>query len=175
MQHLAQEEFKSLIQNVSNPRHRLMLKVGFNHGLRVTELTSLTKENIRDGYVRTDRLKGSRGTIHPYVASEDPDLDEAEGLKILAGTLSNGERLFPMTRNGVYKMMQRAGELAGIPHHKLHPHVLKHSCAMRLIEALDIHEVQKYLGHKSLASTGEYLKPDEDAVGRKAARALAGK
>ena len=46
---------------------------------------------------------------------------------------------------------------------------------MKLIEVLGIHEVQKYLGHKSLASTGEYLKPDEEAVGRKAARVLAGK
>ena len=152
-----------------------MLKVGLNHGLRITELINLTKENIRDEHIQVDRLKGSRGTVHPYVASDDPDLDEAEGLKKLSGTLANGERLFPITRNGAYKLMQRAGTLAGIPHYKLHPHVLKHGCAMKLIEVLGIHEVQKYLGHKSLASKGEYLNPDEEAVGRKAARVLAGK
>jgi len=141
-----------------------MFKVAFLHGLRVSELITLKRESIRDGYVTVQRLKGSNKTTQPFVASPDPDLDEARELHELYNTLKPGERLFPMTRNGVYKLMQRAGSRAGIPAHKLHPHALKHSCAMVGIKNMGIHLVRQYLGHKSISSTGEYLKETDEAA-----------
>jgi integrase len=151
-----------------------MFKVAFLHGLRVSEVINLTKEDIRDGYIKVQRLKGSEKTTHLFVKSEDHEVDEAEGLQNLYSVLKPGELLFPMTRNGVYKLMQRAGKRAGIPAHKLHPHSLKHSCAMNLIDSISIHELKEYLGHKSLNSTGMYLNPDEETVSKKAAKVFAG-
>lgn len=153
---------------IPNSRQRLMLKVGLLHGLRVSELINLKKENIRDGYIKVQRLKGSEKTTQRFV----PDI--AEELNALYIAAKPNERLFPMTRSGVYKLMQRAGQRAGIPVHKLHPHILKHTCAMNLIKTLGIHEVQEYLGHRSLSSTGEYLNPDEEEVSIKASAALSG-
>jgi len=143
-----------------------MLKVAFLHGLRVTEFTSLTRESIKDGYLQVQRLKGSLKTVQPFVKNDDPDLDESVELSELYKALKPGERLFPMTRNGVYKLMQRAGERAGIPSHKLHPHALKHSCAMVAIDKIGIQRVRQYLGHKSIASTGEYLKESDETASR---------
>ena len=39
-----------------------MLLVAYNHGLRVSEVLSLTKENIQDGALVIQRLKGSNKT-----------------------------------------------------------------------------------------------------------------
>jgi integrase/recombinase XerD len=172
MNHLTQDEIKALLQEVPDPLQRLMFKVGFLHGLRVSELINLTREDIRDGYVKVQRLKGSMKTIQPFVKHSDSALDESDELTSLFGTLAPKERLFPMTRNGVYKLMQRAGKRAGIPTHKLHPHALKHSCAMAVIGKVGIEEVRQYLGHKSLSSTGEYLKVSDEMASRAFAGAI---
>lgn len=149
-----------------------MVCVGFLHGLRVSELTQLTRESIRDGHLDVQRLKGSLRTIQPFVKHPDPLLDESHALNKLYGTLKPGERLFPWTRNGVYKMIQKAGIKAGIPVHKLHPHALKHSCAMLSIKQAGIENVRQYLGHKSIKSTGEYLKVTDDEASRAFASAF---
>lgn len=173
MQHLTQDEIKQLLRAVPKDRQRLMLKVGFLHGLRVTELINLTREDIRDGYVKVQRLKGSLRTVQPYVSSADLELDEATELRMLYCTLKPTERLFPMTRNGVYKLMQRAGTKAGLPMHKIHPHVLKHSCAMATIKVAGIEMVRQYLGHRTISSTGEYLRESDETASQAVKQAFA--
>lgn len=103
---------------------RLMLLVGFWHGLRISELINLRGRDIRGGYLSAQRLKGSNKTIQPFVDCADPELDEAEALTELGQKLKSNDKLFDITRFGVYKLMQRAGERAGLPPHKCHPHVL---------------------------------------------------
>ena len=88
------------------------------------------------------------------------------GLTELFGTLKAGEIVFPITRGGAYKLMQRAGKRAGLPTHKLHPHSLKHSCAMAVVNKIGIQELRTYLGHKSLNSTGAYLKESDETASR---------
>lgn len=168
MHHLDKDEFSRLLKEIPNERWRTMLKVSLYHGLRVSETLSLKRENIADGYVHIRRLKGSDKTSQHYVP------DEARELSTLYTKTKPGELLFPITRSGVFRLMKRAAVRAGIPLHKVHPHALKHSCAMQLIEKIGIHELQTYLGHKSLSSTGAYLNPDEDTVSKKAAAAFGG-
>lgn len=50
-------------------------------------------------------------------------------------------------------------KLPGLPKAKAHPHAFKHPCALQLIDSAGIHRTQAWLGHKSMASTGAYLKP----------------
>ena len=166
MKHLTIDELKALLKEIPTDRQRLMIKVGFLHGLRVSELINLTREDIRDGYIKVQRLKGSMKTVQPYVRHPDSEIDESEALEALYGTLRSGEKLFPMTRNGVYRLMQRTGKRAGIPAHKLHPHVLKHTCAMLSIDKIGIQKVRQYLGHKSIASTGAYLNETDETASK---------
>jgi integrase/recombinase XerD len=166
MVHLSKDEIKSLLREVKNPRHRLMLKVTMLHGLRVSEVINLTREDVRDNYIKVQRLKGSLKTVQPYVSSTDPELDEATELTALFGTLKPGERLFPVCRDTVNKLMLKAGTKAGIPRHKLHPHALKHSCAMITIKTTGIENVRQYLGHKTISSTGEYLRVADDEASK---------
>lgn len=173
MQYMTREEIKALLR-VVNPKHRLMFKVGFWHGLRVSEFINLTGKNIRDGYVTVQRLKGSLHTCQPYQYHPDPDLDESVELTALALTLKDTDKLFPFAnhRDSPRKIMQRAYTKAGIPLHKLHPHVLKHSIAMQTIQSAGIENVRQWLGHKNISSTGAYLKVSDETASLAIGRAM---
>lgn len=166
MESLSREEYRTLLLDEKiTPRQRLMFKVGFWHGLRVSELAGpkgLVRENIADGYVTCQRRKGSLKTHQKYQEHPDPLLDEATELRALYKELQPGEKLFPMTRSGVLKLMKRIGKRTGLPRHKMHPHILKHSIAMQTISVAGIENVRQHLGHKSIASTGAYLKCTDD-------------
>lgn len=170
-QHLSPEELKKLLAAVPDQRQRLMLKVGYHHGLRVSEIINLEVKNLRDGYVSVKRLKNSMPTAQPFQSDPDPILDEAVELMELSTHLKPGEKAFPMTRFGVVKLMQRAGKRAGLPAHKMHPHVLKHSIAMHTIEAGGIENVRTWLGHRNMSSTGAYLIVSEEEAARSISRA----
>jgi len=154
---LTKDELKRLLSAVNNSSHRLMILVGFWHGLRVSELIDLRARDIQGGFLSVQRLKKSKKTIQPFVYHPDPELSELEGLTELAAKLKPKEKLFDITRFGVYKLMQRAGQRAGLPAHKCHPHVLKHSIAMVMIKRKNIKEVQVYLGHVEGKNTMRYL------------------
>lgn len=164
--HLSRDEMKLLLESVPNTRNRLMLLTGYNHGLRVSELVNIKGVDIRDGYLVVKRLKGSLKTIQPFVRHTDPTFNEAPGLEELARTLGPRERLFPMTTSGVAKLMQRTGSRIGIPRHKLFPHNLKHSIAHATIQAAGIENVRQWLGHKSISSTGAYLRVTDEAAAK---------
>lgn len=164
MNHLTKDELKSLLKEIPSQRSRLMILVAYLHGLRVSEVISLTGSSVRDGYLTVKRLKGSLKTSQPLVSSSDSLMDESAYLPKLAEAVGSNGLLFPMTRNGVYKLMQRYGERAGIPKHKLHPHALKHGCAMASIKVAGIESVRQYLGHRSLSSTGEYLRVNDETA-----------
>ncbi len=46
----------------------------------------------------------------------------------------------------------------GVPRHLCNPHISKHTIAMEVIHSAGIENVRQYLGHKSISSTGAYLK-----------------
>jgi len=172
MHHLTPAQVKQLLAAVPDQRQRLMLLVAFNHGLRVSEVIGLTGASIRDGHVKVQRLKGSLKTIQPYVRNDDPELDESTALTELSRSVGPRERLFPITRFGVYKLIQRAGARAGLPVHLCHPHILKHSIAMAVIHAAGIENTRQWLGHRSIASTGEYLKTSDASAAVAVAKAM---
>ena len=67
-------------------------------------------------------------------------------------------------RSQFWRLVRKYAKAAGIPEHKAHPHVLKHSIAMQTIGSAGIENVRQYLGHKSISSTGAYLRvTDADA------------
>jgi len=58
--------------------------------------------------------------------------------------------------------MKRYGVAIGIPAHLVHPHSLKHSIARHSIKnGVGIEGLKTYLGHKTLSSTGMYLRIDD--------------
>jgi len=155
-----------------NEQHWLLLLVTFAHGLRATEAVNLRKSNFRDGYLVLQRLKGSNKTVQPLVSHANELLDEDTALTLYIATLRSNDKLFDITRHGFLWLMKKLGAQAGIPAHKCHPHVLKHTTAMLSIKSAGIENVRVYLGHRSIASTGEYLKVSQADASRAFAAAV---
>jgi integrase/recombinase XerD len=178
MDHLSWEQLKKLLAVAKDhsPRNWMLLLVIFWHGLRVSEALSLTPRNLRDGHLRIQRLKGSLKTDQPLVSHKNPLLDEKDALLAYVAALRPDEKLFDITRQNVDLIVKRYCEDAGIRSALAHVHVLKHSLAMAMLsEGVALPMLQKRLGHKSLASTGMYLKVSDDQASTAVAKAFSKK
>jgi type 1 fimbriae regulatory protein FimB len=154
-------------------RDWLMILVAFCHGLRASEVVGLQAHDISDGHLIVQRLKGSEKTRQPLLANVEPLLDERQALTEYVRTLQPNQRLFKCCRQTFWRVMQRHAAAAGIAAHKRFPHILKHSIAMQIIQKAGIENTKKYLGHKSGASTLEYLKKSDDEAAAAVRDALA--
>jgi len=65
-----------------------------------------------------------------------------------------------ITTRQVERIIQRAGLKA--LGRAIHPHMLRHTFATRLMRKVDIRTVQTLLGHKTITSTQVYTHPDSD-------------
>lgn len=151
-----------------------MILMAYSHGLRASEVLRLTPDSVKDGLLTVRRLKGSLRTQQPLVASEEPLLDEAEAWFDFTLKTPRNQTVFPISRQQFWRLMQRYAEAAGIPERKRHPHVLKHTIALQTIHSAGIDNVRQYLGHKSMASTGAYLKRTDAEASAAVADALRG-
>ena len=178
MQHLSRDEVVALLRAAKDESERdwLMILVAFNHGLRAAEVAGqldsdvkpgklvhpgIRVMDIRDGHLTVKRLKGSLKTIQPLISHENPLLSEQEALEAAIDGLPARAKVFDITRVQFWRLLQKHCKTAGIPAHKAHPHILKHSVAMAAIKKTGIENVRQYLGHKSIASTGAYLKVND--------------
>jgi integrase len=66
------------------------------------------------------------------------------------------ERGQPFGRMGIGRMIERAGEAAGLPF-SVHVHMLRHSTGYALAaRGMDTRRLQHYLGHASITNTVRY-------------------
>jgi len=174
MVHLSREELLRLLKTAKEHSERdwLLLLVTFSHGLRASEAIGLTKAHFRDGHITVKRLKGSLKTTQTLVSNPvEPLLDEKSAVEKFLRLLGPKDRLFPITRFGFNYIIKRHCRTAGIPAHKAHAHSLKHTCAMTAIRK-GVENARQYLGHKSLNSTGAYLRVSDEQASAAFAEAV---
>ena len=154
----------------ASERDYCAILLSYRHALRASEVCSLNTRNFSDGYITIQRLKGSLKTVQPLFDSEEPLLDERKEITRYLATIPKGQRLFPITRQHYHRLFRAYCLQVGIPAHLAHPHSAKHAIAMELVSKVAINELQRFLGHRSLNSTGMYLRVDDE----KACAAVAG-
>lgn len=66
----------------------------------------------------------------------------------------------PLTVRQVQRIIKRAGEYS--IHRDIHPHILRHTFASRLMRTASMRVVQQLLGHSSISSTQIYTHPNSD-------------
>jgi site-specific recombinase XerD len=151
-------------------RDRALLLLAVQTGLRVSELTGLNCGDLTLGAGACVRCQG-KGRKHRAV----PLLGATEAvLKVWASERAGNrdEPLFP-TRTGrrlssdaVQRLVRKhataaAQQCPSIHPNQLHPHVLRHSCAMALLQAgVDTAVIALWLGHTDIRSTNVYLHAD---------------
>jgi integrase/recombinase XerD len=174
MEALSKPELLALLAAAreNSERDFLMILVAYSHGLRATEVVRMKRDAIEAGHITVSRLKGSLRTVQPLVENENPLLNERAALFAFSASIPQKQRLFPVCRQHFWRLVQRYALAAGIPKRKRHPHILKHTIGMQAIHSAGIENVRQYLGHKSMASTGAYLKVSDAEASAAVGRAL---
>ena len=143
-------------------RNRAMLEVFYAGALRVSEIVSLKREDVKldMGYVLV-RGKGDKERIVPLGRSAQDALSIylRDGRPSLAGD-KNSPFLFiargakKITRQRVWQMVSAASLSSG---RHASPHMLRHSCATHMVEnGADLRTVQTILGHADISTTQVY-------------------
>lgn len=145
-------------------RDRAMLEVLYACGLRVTELVSLTLDqvNLRQGVLRV-MGKGSKERLVPMGEEAIVWVERfvRDGRAVLLGERPS-DVLFPsqrgeqMTRQTFWHRIKHQAQVAGIGK-SLSPHTLRHAFATHLLNhGADLRVVQMLLGHSDLSTTQIY-------------------
>jgi integrase/recombinase XerD len=145
-------------------RDRAMLEVLYACGLRVTELISLTLEqvNLRQGVLRV-MGKGSKERLVPMgeeaIVWLERYMRDARH-ELLSGRPSDvmfpSQRGDQMTRQTFWHRIKHQAKVAGI-NKSLSPHTLRHAFATHLLNhGADLRVVQMLLGHSDLSTTQIY-------------------
>ena len=146
-------------------RDRALLEFLYGTGARVSEAVAVDVLDVDlENRTATVTGKGSRQRMVPlgsYAIDAIGDYLPAR-MDLRKGATDPG-RLFlnargrPLTRQGVWEIVKRNGQKAGIPAEKLSPHVLRHSAATHMVEGgADLRSVQEILGHASISTTQVY-------------------
>jgi integrase/recombinase XerD len=145
-------------------RDRAIAELLYGAGLRVSEAVSLDRQSV-DLENRLVRClgKGNKERVVPigreavealrrYLARGRPFLERRNRQELFLN--ANGGVL---TRAGVFLILRRLAEKAGLEPERIHPHLLRHSFATHLLEGgADLRAVQEMLGHADLATTELY-------------------
>jgi integrase/recombinase XerD len=156
---LTKEETRRLFAAIKNEKHKLMVKLMYSAGLRVSELVNLKIEDfefsknygwVREGKGRKDRMF----IIANILNNEIRNFIEKEDLRVWLFLGRKGEHL---SQKSVQEIVKKASKDAKI-RKNVHCHTLRHSFATHLIEDdYSISDVQSLLGHSSSETTMRYV------------------
>lgn len=151
-------------------RDKALLEFAYASGVRVGELTSLRLRDlaIEEGFASVfgkgskERLvpvgKSAIRALYVYLRELRPSLERGAGKGIV---FLNG-RGGPLSRMGVWKILRKHVERAGIQK-RVTPHTLRHSFATHLLEGgADLAAVQEMLGHADISTTQIYTHVDRE-------------
>ncbi len=174
---LSIEEISKMINSIDGDdplslRNRAMMEVLYSSGLRISELLSLTNEEVhyKDQYLSITG-KGDKERIVPLgdyaVIALRKYMGEARD-SLLNGKKSN--LLFfnykgdMMSRQGFFKFIKKLALDNGITK-EISPHTIRHSFATHLLEnGTDLRVIQEMLGHEDISTTQIYTHLDKSKI-----------
>ncbi len=151
-------------------RDTALLEFAYASGARVSEITGTRVRDLdlESGFARVfgkgakERLvplgRSAARALRVYLRETRPRLEKGKG----AGRLFLNARGAPLSRMGVWKILRKRCEAAGIAR-RVSPHTLRHSFATHLLEGgADLASVQELLGHADIATTQIYTHVDRE-------------
>jgi integrase/recombinase XerD len=171
-QYLEPQDIKQLLaqpdqSTAAGRRDHALLLFLYNTGARVSEALGVRLEHLSLVSPRYVRLfgKGSKERLCPLWRETIAALMQLPAIR--AGRPS--DRVFcnrageGLTRDGVAYLLRKYAKMAALTwpalrNRSVTPHVLRHSCAVALLQAgVDITVIRDYLGHASIATTSRYV------------------
>lgn len=157
---LSTAEVKSLLDVLTNLKHRAMLMVAYSGGLRVSEIAGLRLEDI-DSKRMVIHVRKGKGRKDRFVPLSPKLLDE---LRVYWRASRPRPFLFPgsdphrpITPGSIALVCKSATRRAGLKK-RVSPHTLRHAFATHHLEAgTDVRTIQMLLGHGSIRTTCCYM------------------
>ena len=155
---LTEAERKRLLKPEMSLRDRAILTLFLYAGLRCNELRMLDVEDFdfeaMTIFVRY--AKRSKQRVVPLHAEAAAAVD-AHRAGRTSGPVFLSERKQRISLRRLRTLIKSLGQQAGL-RKDLHPHALRHSFAVALLEAdTDLHTIKSLLGHEKIETTSIYL------------------
>jgi integrase/recombinase XerD len=165
-------------------REHAMFLFAVAHGARAQEICNLRLSdiNFQNEQIHIARLKGSldstqtllkvkgnslfdeKATLRAWLAIRQPDADNY---------VFNSQKSTQLNRITVYKVFKAIARQAGLGETLQHPHVLKHTAAMLMVQqGANAFLIRQHLGHRSFDSTLAYVNPTDSEASAAAAKAF---
>lgn len=157
LKYLKHSQVMRLLQSIPDDRDRLMIRIIYATGVRVSELCTMNVEDV-DFDDQMIRVMGKGGKVRMVFVDEDT-LDEIANIvgTRLSGPLfpgQSGKHISPRTVQLIFKKYAPQG---------ITPHKIRHSYASELYKrSRNLRVVQENLGHASIKTTEVYLHTDID-------------
>ncbi|TBX65190.1 recombinase [Flavobacterium silvisoli] len=166
---LTMEECLRIFRVVDNPKHKLLLLIGYGAGLRLSEIVNLQWNDIHfDEYkihIKNAKGKKDRMVMLPYSIVQS---------LLIYRELYNGKHYVfegqfagePYSSRSVQEVMREALKKSGL-NKKATVHTLRHSFATHLLEnGTDIRYIQQFLGHSDIRTTTIYTHLTSNSVNK---------
>lgn len=156
----SKDEVGKLLSMPRNLKHRTCLSLGYSAGLRISELSHLTAEDIDRSrmQVRIYHGKGPKTRYVPLAKNILGLLDEYQCFYRTKQYLFEGQKPgSPLSTRTIGVIFKKALKQSGIQK-KASFHTLRHSFATHLLEAgVNLKVIQNLMGHTSLKTTSIYF------------------
>lgn len=166
--YLKESELKRLLEAPRRMRDRLIIKLLYETGMRVGELSTLTigDVDLDTGEITIQHAKRHHeGRKVPIVNSWTKTMlrDYIGSRKNRKDPLFVSNKRGPLSRRQIERLVHNYGTTAGLDKDKSHPHVLRHTHAVHALKSgIDLRTLQQNLGHSSIEVTAIYLTMDID-------------
>lgn len=155
------------------PREHAMFLFAVAHGARAQEIANLriTDINFHSQQIHIARLKGSlastqnllkvkgnalfneEAVLKAWLAVREPDADSF---------VFNSQKATQLNRSTIFRIFRIIARKAGLGETLQHPHVLKHTAAMLMVQqGANAFLIRQHLGHRSFDSTLAYVNPSD--------------
>ncbi len=154
---IPRKEISAIISKTKNIKHKLIIKLLYSSGIRLSELIKMKKEDIdfENNLINIRNGKGGKDRVSILSNSIKIDFLKYYSKYDLKGKyLFEGARGRKYSKKSVQKILEKASKKIG---RKVSAHMLRHSFATHLLDyGIDIRHIQKLLGHSSIKTTQIY-------------------
>jgi len=159
---LTEQQVQQLIAKTTNNRDRLIIKLLYLTGLRVSELCSITWSSFKFRARGVQLVVVGKGNKTRSILLPEAIWTELQALKPdenfdVNAKLFQSQMGASITPTRVFQIVKGAGIAARLTEN-ISPHWLRHCHATHALErGAPLHVVKQTLGHESLETTGRYL------------------
>jgi integrase/recombinase XerD len=177
------ERFLEVAKDYGAREHAMFL-FAVAHGARASEIANLriSDINFKTEQIHIARLKGSLDSTQNLLKVKGNALfNEAAVLKAWLAVreadadnfVFNSQKATRLNRVTVYKLFKAIAKKAGLGETLQHPHVLKHTAAMLMVQqGANAFVIRQHLGHRSFDSTLAYVNPSDSEASAASAKAF---